>query len=134
MSQLWVQILTPILTAVASVVVGWVVLRIKKLGIDVTKKIQDKVHEFVSPAAEKAIGVVGQIFVDDLKKTGAWKVTRDENIAKAKALALEHIKAFLPKSVICTIVKLWGKENVDTFLASTIEYALKQKPNNADKV
>jgi len=131
----WVQIqpyVISVAVAVTGVALGWVALKLKSIGLNALTKLEEKVQKHVEPAVEKAIAVVNQTYVDDLKKSGEWAQKRDECMAKAKELCLKTIKSFLPQIILKGISKLFKSENVDKFLESAIEFALKQKPNNTD--
>lgn len=99
-------------------------------GMKITDSLREKVQELVNSLAKKAIDIVNQKFVDDLKKANKWVEDREGNALKAIELGLTTLKTLIPKTWKKVLEKLYGKDIVDEYLKSTIELNLKAMANN----
>ena len=114
----WIEIIDMILQRILVPLVGallsnYIIKRTKNERIE-------RITLQVTEAAKRAVAVVGQTFVDDLKKSGEWS---PENAKKAANMALEITKKILGEEAFKLIDAI--TDEVDDYLRNAIEQAVR---------
>lgn len=107
------RILVPLITLVGALLSNYIIKRTKNERIE-------RITLQVTEAAKRAVAVVGQTFVDDLKKSGEWS---PENAKKAANMALEITKEILGEEAFKLIDAI--TDEVDDYLRNAIEQAVR---------